>query len=66
MNAKSIFKSKTALLGLITAACGAFSFVSEDLQSWISAHSPELLIGLGTLSIALRRITKGRVQFFPD
>ena len=66
MNTKPIFRSRTAALGLITAAAGAFSFVSDDLRAWVSANAPAILIGLGALSIALRAVTKGKVTLFPD
>ncbi len=63
---KSIFRSKTALLGLITASAGAFSFISDGTRDWLASHAPAVLIVVGSASIALRKFTHGRVTLFPE
>lgn len=66
MKPKSIFRSRTALLGLITAAAGAFSCISEETHQWIADHSGPLLIAIGAAGVILRKLTHGRVVLFPD
>lgn len=66
MKPKSIFKSRTALLALITAAAGSLAFVSPDAEAVITRAAPGILVALGILNLALRRVTKDRVALFPD
>ena len=65
MNAKSIFKSRTALLAMLTAILGTLGFLSTDAEQFLQTHAAGLLSLLGLLNLLLRRITHGRVEFFP-
>ena len=57
---KSVFVSKTILVNLLIALGTAYPPVGQ----FVSAHPNETLLALGALNIALRWISKGRVNLF--
>lgn len=63
---KSIFKSKTAALGFITTLTGALGYFLPEVQEFVASNSNLILIGVGAVSVALRRITNGKVTLFPS
>jgi len=61
MDAKPLFKSRTALLGLLTTVAGIAGASHAPTGAFLRDHA-ELILGLlGVLSIILRRVTHGRV-----
>jgi hypothetical protein len=62
---KSIFKSKTAAFGFITAVAGALSFFLPKVGEFVSTNSEGILIALGFVSFALRLATSEKVSLFP-
>lgn len=66
MKTKSIFKSRTALLALFTLLTSTLGFLSSETEQILRDHSAGILALLGLANLALRRITSGRVEFFPS
>lgn len=62
---KSIFKSKTAALGFITSITGALGYFLPEVNEFVASNSSIILMGVGAVSVALRKITKGAVTLFP-
>lgn len=65
MTTKSIFKSRTAVVALITAISGALGMGAEPVREWLSANAPAIMLALGLANIFLRRITRDAVTIFP-
>ena len=63
---KSIFASKTAALGFLTAAAGIVGVFVPSVSEWTAANANIILGAVGAIGIILRLITKDRVQLFPD
>jgi hypothetical protein len=63
---KSIFASKTAALGFLTAVAGIVGAFVPAVSEWTSANANIILGALGAAGILLRLLTKDRVQLFPD
>jgi len=66
MTTKSIFKSRTAAVAVITATAGLVACFNDSAAQFVRDHCAGILTTLGLLNLALRRVTHGRVQFFPD
>ena len=66
MNSKPIFKSKTALAGVLTAVAGLVGDSFPQVGEFIAANANTILIGLGIAAVVLRKVTSGRVLLFPD
>jgi len=66
MKSKSIFQSKTAALGFITAAAGVAAYFIPEASQFVTDHADAILTGLGIVAILLRLVTKGEVVLFPD
>ncbi|MDB6117754.1 MAG: hypothetical protein JWO08_1535 [Verrucomicrobiaceae bacterium] len=64
--AKSIFKSKTAFAGAITAVTGAIGTLRPEAGQWIASHASVLLLTAGLLQILLRKVSHGQVILFPE
>jgi len=62
---KSIFKSRTALLALLTTLAGALGTSCEPLGQWLNENTTGLLMLLGAANFWLRRITHERVSIIP-
>lgn len=65
-NRKSIFKSKTALASALTVIAGALGTFSPQANIFLSKNASTILLGLGTLNLALRLVTRGRIVLFAD
>ena len=63
---KSIFKSKIAFAGILTAAAGALGTFSPEASAFLATHASTILLLVGALNVGLRLITKGRVVLFAD
>jgi hypothetical protein len=63
---KSLFKSKSALAGVLTSLLGAASAVSPSIGAWVGEHMAVILGVVGLLSVILRMVTSGRVEIFPE
>lgn len=63
---KSIFKSKTAAFGFITAVAGAVSYFHPSVGEFVAANAEGILIGLGFVSFVLRLATSEKVELFPS
>lgn len=63
---KTIFKSKTALVGVISTVAGALSYASPAVATFLQNNAQLIVIGLGVVHTALRFVTKGRVSLFGD
>lgn len=66
MQTKTIFKSKTALVGAISTIAGLISFGNDTVSQFLTNNAQLIVIGLGAAQVALRFITKGRVSLFGD
>lgn len=66
MKPKSIFKSRTAVLAIITALAGGLSCINADAEAFVSGNAGWILLVLGGANLALRRLTSDRVTIFPD
>ena len=64
--AKSIFKSKSIFAGALVAVAGALGSFAPDLAPWLASHADLVLMAAGVLQVALRMVTKGRVNLFGD
>ena len=62
---KSIFKSRTALLAILTALAGGLGTACEPVRVWLSENTNGLLLVIGALSFVLRRVTHERVTILP-
>ena len=65
-NTKSIFKSKTAFAGALSAVAGALGTFAPDIAPNIAAHASVILMVAGVLQVALRFVTKGRITLFAE
>lgn len=63
---KSIFKSKTAVMALITSAAGTAAKFYPDIAGVVEANSSDILIAIGVVAIILRKLTSGKVSLFPE
>ncbi len=63
---KNVFKSKTAVAGMLTTFAGALGTFSPDVAAFLSANANTILLALGALSVVLRLVTKGRVTLFAE
>jgi len=63
---KSIFKSKTAVMAVITAAAGTAAKFWPDVAGLVEANSSDILIAIGVVAIILRKVTSGKVSLFPE
>ena len=63
---KTIFKSKTAAFGFITAVAGAVSFFHPEVGEFVANQSESILVGIGIISFALRLATSEKVSLFPS
>ena len=59
---KSIFKSKTAAVALLTGLIGFYPPVKE----FVSENPESVLLGIGILNLVLRAVTKEKVVLFPN
>ena len=64
--AKSIFKSKTAFAGALSAVAGALGTFAPDIAPNIAANASVILMVAGVLQVALRFVTKGRISLFAE
>jgi hypothetical protein len=62
---KSIFKSKTALMAIITSAAGTAAKFYPEVASLVASNGSDILIALGVISFVLRKVTSGKVSLFP-
>ena len=65
MKPKSIFKSRTALLALLTALTGALGTFADPVKEFISHNAEAILIGVGAANFFFRRLTKDQVTILP-
>lgn len=66
MNPKPLFKSRTALLGLLTTVAAIVGASHPPTGAFLRDHA-ELILGvLGVVSIILRRVTHGKVVLIPE
>ncbi len=63
---KPLFKSKTAIAGVLTVIAGSIGYGSESFRLLLSNNAEAILVGLGIINIALRLVTKGRVVLFAE
>ena len=63
---KSIFKSKTAFAGALSAVAGAVGTFAPDLAPAIAANASAILLAAGLLQIILRFVPKGRITLFAE
>ena len=63
---KSIFKSKTAVMALITSAAGTAAKFYPDIAGVVETNSSDILIAIGVVAIILRKLTSGKVSLFPE
>ena len=63
---KAIFKSKTAFAASLTTIAGALGTYSPEVNQMLATHASTILLAVGILNFVLRRVTKGRVVFFPS
>ncbi len=66
MQPKSIFKSKTAFAGALSAVAGAIGTFAPDFAPWVASSASVILMVAGILQVVLRMVTKGRVVLFAD
>lgn len=64
--AKPIFKSKTAIAAALTSIAGALGFGSDAVSNFLSNNASAILLVLGGVHIALRKVTKGKVTLFGE
>lgn len=64
MDNKKPWLSKTVWAGTIAALAGLASLwgVLPGLSAWVNSHGDIILTGLGTLGVALRAVTKGKIS----
>ncbi len=62
----SIFKSRTAIVALLTTLAGAMGSASEPVAAFLRDHAPLILLIIGPLNFVLRRVTHGSVTLIPD
>ena len=65
-NSKSIFKSKTAFAGALSAVAGALGTFAPDIAPNIAQNASIILMVAGVLQVVLRMVTKGRIVLFAD
>ena len=65
-NSKSIFKSKTAFAGALSAVAGALGTFAPDAAPWLAQSATVILMVAGVLQVVLRMVTKGRIVLFAD
>ena len=63
---KSIFKSKTAVMAVITSLAGTAAKFYPEVADIVTANSSDILIGIGVIAIILRKLTNGKVSLFPE
>lgn len=63
---KSIFKSKTAFAGALSAVAGAIGTFAPDLAPAIAQHASIILMVAGVVQVVLRMVSKGRITLFAD
>ncbi len=63
---KSIFKSKTAFAGAITAVTGVLGTFWPDIGKFVADHASAILLVAGAAQILLRKYSHGSVVLFPD
>ena len=59
METKPALQSKTLWLNFIAAASALFA---PNVQSFIAAHPTEVMVGFALLNMALRAVTKGKIE----
>jgi hypothetical protein len=64
--AKSIFKSRTAAVSLLTIFAGAAGTVFPDLRPYLAENASAIMLCLGAVHFTLRLITHGRVVLFSE
>ena len=65
-NSKSIFTSKTAFAGALSAVAGALGTFVPEAAPFLAEHASTILLCAGLVQMALRFATKGRVTLFPE
>ena len=63
---KSIFVSKSAVMGAITSLAGVIAKFYPDVALLVASNSSDILIGVGLVAIVLRKLTNGKVTLFPS
>lgn len=63
---KSIFKSKTAFAGALSAVAGAVGTFAPNLAPQIAQHASVILMVAGVVQVVLRMVTKGRISLFAE
>lgn len=63
---KSIFKSKTAWAGALSAVAGALGTFAPDLAPLMAKNADVILLVAGVLQVVLRLVTKGRISLFSE
>ena len=63
---KSIFASKTAFAGALSAVAGALGTFVPEAAPFIAQHASTILLCAGLVQMVLRVASKGRVTLFPD
>ena len=66
VKSKSIFKSKTAFAGALSALAGAVGTFAPDLAPLIAQHASTILLVAGVLQVGLRFVSKGRITLFAE
>ena len=61
---KSIFASKTAWVNFIVTGATLIGYFRPATSHWVQSHAALIVSGSGTVNVALRFITKGRVSLF--
>lgn len=66
MPTKTIFKSKMALAGAISAVAGAVGTFVPDAAPLVAQYASAILLVSGLVQIALRLVTSGRVTLYGE
>ena len=62
---KSIFKSKTAALALVTTLAGIAAQFSPPVAEFMESNVETVLVILGGVNLLLRRLTSEQITLFP-
>lgn len=65
MKTKSLFKSRSAILAILTAIAGGLGIGSDAVGQFITQNASFILVALGVGNLILRRLTKDAVTLFP-